>query len=108
MQFLSVIGEASAAAGGFKPDSIVMIALIVGIFYFMMIRPQQRKDKERRQMVESMSAGKRVLLSGGILGILKEIKKSTFVVTVAKGVDLEVTKSAVTRVLADEQEEVSE
>ena len=111
MQFLSVIGEAGAAAGrsgGFDSNSIIMIGLIFGIFYFMMIRPQQRKEKERRQMQETLSAGKRVLLTSGFLGTLKEVKTSTLVVTIAKGVDVEVTKSAVTRVLPEGEEAVSE
>lgn len=73
--------------------------LIFAIFYFMMIRPQQRKDKERRQQIEELRAGARVVFGGGILGTIVEAKQTTFRVEIADQVVVEIARGAVNRAL---------
>jgi len=75
-----------------------MMIIIFAIFYFMLIRPQQRKEKERKKMIEEIKSGTRVVFSGGILGTVTNVKESTFIVKVADGVKLEVSRGAVSRV----------
>jgi preprotein translocase subunit YajC len=82
-------------------NMIVMMGLIFAIFYFMMIRPQQRREKERRKMIEELRAGQRVMFGGGLLGTIVESRPHTFVVEVARGVSLEVARGAVARVLKE-------
>jgi len=88
--------KAPPAGGGL--NMMVMMALIFGIMYFMMIRPQQRKEKERRSMIDELKSGTRVMFGGGILGTVTNVKDTTFIVKIADGVKIEIAKGAVTRV----------
>ena len=88
---------------------IVPMLLIFGIFYFMLIRPQQRKEKERQAMVDAVKTGDKVLFSGGILGYVTNVKDKILVVKVAEGVKIEVFRAAVSQVLekGDKPEELN-
>ena len=89
-------------AGGQQSNPLQMFApmlIIFGIFYFMLIRPQQRKEKERRGMIDSVKSGDRVLFSGGILGTITNVKEGILVVKIADNVKVEIARSAVNRVL---------
>ena len=66
-------------------NPLIMMALMFGLFYFMLIRPQQRKEKERRKMIEQLRAGAEVIFAGGILGTIGEAKEKTFVVETVEG-----------------------
>ena len=91
----------AAPAGGFGLMQFLPFIIIIAIFYFLMIRPQQRREKERKQMIEELCAGKRVLFAGGLIGTITEAKKSTFMVQVAPNTHLEIARGAVLRVIAD-------
>jgi len=77
----------------------VWMGLMIAIFYFILIRPQQRREKERRKLLEEIKAGDRVVFGGGILGIVAGVKEKTFTIKVADNVRLEVARHAVTQVL---------
>lgn len=78
------------------------LILIFAILYFIMIRPAQRKEKERKKEISEMRAGIKVLFSGGILGTITEVKDATFLVKVADGVILEIARGAVQRIIAND------
>ena len=80
---------------------LVPMLLIFAIFYFMMIRPQQRKEKERRKMIEELRAGARVVFAGGLIGTIREAKDKTFMIEIAPGVSVEVARSSVVGVAED-------
>ncbi len=82
---------------GFMP-----IILLFGIFYFMMIRPQQRKEKERQRMISELRAGRKVSFAGGLVGTIVEAKEQTFVIESA-GSTVEVARGAVAAVVEDEK-----
>jgi len=82
--------------GGFFP-----IILIVAIFYLIMIRPAQRKEKERKKEISEMLAGSKILFGNGIIGTIKEVRSSTFMVEIASGVTIEIAKGAVQRIIKD-------
>lgn len=86
------VSAAMGAMGSWLP-----LILIFAIMYFIMIRPAQRKEKERKQEIMAMTAGARVLFGGGIIGTIVEVKDATFKIEVAKGVTLEVAKGSVQR-----------
>ena len=69
--------------------------IIFAIFYFMMIRPQQRKEKERRKMIQEMRAGTKVVFAGGLIGKIVEAKERTFMIEIAGDVVIEVARNAV-------------
>lgn len=95
---LTLAQDANAGAGNGFGMFIPMI-LVFGIFYFLMIRPQQRKEKERQKMIAELRAGKRVIFSGGILGTVTEAKETTFIIEIASGVKIEVSRTAVSEVI---------
>ncbi len=77
------------------------LLLLLGIFYFMMIRPQQRKEKERRKMIDELRAGAKVLFAGGLVGTIVEASEKSFVIETA-GSRMEVLRSAVQGVITDD------
>ena len=102
-----VDGAAPAAPvpqqGGF--GMLVPMLLILAIFYFMMIRPQQRKEKERRKMIDELRAGARVVFAGGIIGTIVEASEKTFVVETKDGCKMEVLRGCVQGVAGSESAE---
>ncbi len=90
---------ATAQPGGGMFNMMVPMILIFGILYFMMIRPQQRKEKERREMITNLKSGAKVVFGGGIIGTVTNVKDSTFVIKVADNVKLEVLRGAVSRIV---------
>ena len=97
--------QQSAAGSGM--GMFVPMLLIFAIFYFMMIRPQQRKEKERRKMIEELRAGARVVFAGGFLGTIIEAKEKTFKIEIAGDVIVEVARSAVQDVIKPEEPKAS-
>jgi preprotein translocase subunit YajC len=99
-----------AGAGSSKQQSpafmIIWMGLMIGVFYFLMIRPQKRREKEKRVLLESAKSGDRVVFGGGMLGIIANVKDKTFVIKVAENVKIEVARYAVTQIL-DKGEELS-
>jgi len=89
----------SAGSSGGGMNMMIMMALVFGIMYFMMIRPQQRKEKERRKLINELKTGTRVVFSGGIIGTVTNVKDFTFIVKIAEGVKVEIARGAVTRTL---------
>jgi len=95
-----VLAAAAPAPGQGNPlQMFVPLIIIFGIFYFMLIRPQQRKEKERRTMVDNLKTGARVVFGGGFLGTVTNVKDTTFVIKIADGVKVEVVRGSVTQVL---------
>ncbi len=90
---------ATAQQGGGMFQMMVPMILIFGILYFMMIRPQQRKEKERRTMIENLKTGAKVVFGGGMIGTVTNVKDATFVVKIADNVKVEVLRAAVSRVV---------
>src|ERR1035438_6904953 len=88
-----------AGGGGF---AMLPILLIIPVLYFVMIRPQQKKQKQWQQMLAAIKAGDRVTTAGGIRGIILSIKDDAIVIRVAPdGIKLEVSKNAIAAVTTD-------
>lgn len=85
--------EAEAQGGGLS--GMIMIIAMIAIFYFFMIRPQSKKQKEIKQARESMQKGDKVVTAGGIHGKISEISEKTVIIEVAPGVSLKVDKGSV-------------
>lgn len=74
---------------------IIMIVLLIAVFYFMMIRPQQKRQKEIRNFREGIKNGDRITTAGGILGKVRKVKQTTFLIEVAPEVTIEVDRNSV-------------
>jgi preprotein translocase subunit YajC len=87
--------QAAPAPAGAGWEGLIFPIAIVVIFWFFLIRPQQKKAKEHRAMVESLSKGDEVVSSGGLLGKIVEIDESFVSLEVAAGVRVRVQRHAV-------------
>ena len=74
---------------------MIFILLIFVIFYFFMIRPQQKKQKQVEEFRSKLAKGDKVTTIGGIHGKIREIKENTFVIEIANDVCIEVEKAAI-------------
>ncbi|MBR1404355.1 MAG: preprotein translocase subunit YajC [Treponema sp.] len=81
--------------------SIVPFVLIIAIFYFFIIRPQNKKQKETQKMIDALKKGDKVVTIGGIHGIVSATKEKTVIVKVDEGVKIEFNRSAIAGVVTD-------
>jgi len=72
---------------------------LIGLMYFLMIRPQMKRAKEHRQMVEGLSKGDEIVTSGGLLGRIKEIGENFILVEIGKDMEVKLQKHAVSATL---------
>ena len=93
---------APAAAGGDTQStlfSLLPLVLMFVVLYFIMIRPQMKKQKEHKAMVEAIAKGDEVVIAGGVLGRVAKVGDTYLNVEVANGVELQVQRVAVVQVL---------
>lgn len=90
------LGQAGESPPGGFMAPIVTFGILIAIFYFLLIRPQQKQRKEHVKMLDNLKKGDEVVTQGGIHGSIYKIKDDTVVVEVADGVRLRFSKSAVT------------
>jgi preprotein translocase subunit YajC len=95
-----VIAQAAAAqpAGG-GMSMIIMMVVLFGLMYFMMIRPQMKRQKEHRALVAGLSKGDEVVTNGGIAGRVDDVGETFITVEIAPSVTVKVQKGAVSQVL---------
>jgi len=95
---LWIAAPAPGAGGGF--GLILPILLFIPLLYFMMIRPQQKRQKQWQEMLSSIKSGDRVTTAGGIRGVILSIKDDTIIIRVAPdNLKLEIAKSAIASVI---------
>ncbi len=92
--------QAAAGGGAAAFTSFVPLILIFGIMYFLLIRPQQKKMKEHKNMVEALRRGDQVVTQGGIIGKVTHVNEdNTVVVEIADGVKVKVIKQTIAQVM---------
>ena len=92
----------AAAAGGSMQDSLMSMLPLVLMFvvlYFVMIRPQMRKQKEHPTMIEAVTKGDEVVTAGGVLGKISKVSDSFLGLEIANGVEIQIQRSSVVQVL---------
>ncbi len=100
--FISSAYAQTAAAGGDMQSSLMSmlpLVLMFAVLYFVMIRPQMKRQKEARAMVEALAKGDEVVTAGGMLGRISKIGDTYLGVEIAQGVEVQVQRSAVSQVL---------
>jgi len=89
------------AGGGQSPiASLIPLVLMFGIFYFLLIRPQQKKAKEHRAMMEALKKGDQVVTAGGIHGKITAVEESVVSLEIASGVNIKVNKGHIATITA--------
>ena len=100
--FLSVAyaQSTSGGGGGFDPLQLLPLVLIFVVFYFLLIRPQQKKAKAHREMVSQVKRGDKILTGGGIYGkVIKVIDEHSVQVEISDGVKVHVARPTITSVV---------
>jgi preprotein translocase subunit YajC len=90
-------GAPAGAGGGM--GQIVILVVFVAIFYFMLIRPQQKRMKEQREMLAKLAVGDEVATGGGLIGRIAEVGETIITLEVATGVNVRVQRGQVTQLL---------
>jgi len=103
--FADIVYAAEVAAqnaGGAEPGGtpflgspLVMMILIFVIFYFLLIRPQSKRAKEHRNMLENLKKGDKVVTSGGIYGVIEGIDANTITIKIAENVRIKVSRTSI-------------
>jgi preprotein translocase subunit YajC len=86
-------GAAGQAGGGFT--AFIPLILMFVIFYFLLIRPQQKKAKEHREMIGNLKKGDRIITSGGLYGTITGVEDNTITVEIAEKVRVKVNRANV-------------
>lgn len=81
--------------------SIIYIVILIAAFYLLIIRPQQVRNKQMRELIASLSEGDRVVTIGGLRGTVVTLKDETVVLRVLDGSELEFEKAAIAKILVD-------
>jgi preprotein translocase subunit YajC len=84
-------------------SGLLMILAIFVVFYFFMIRPQQKKQKEIEQFRKELKKGDKIVTIGGIYGTIEEVKETTLLINVDKNVTIKVDKASVVKDFSDTQ-----
>lgn len=90
-------------AGGMEgmAAQILPIVLIIGVFYFLIIRPQQKKQKVHREMLSALHRGDRIVTSGGLVGTITKVTSDTeIMVEIAEGIKVRVMRGMVSDVMS--------
>jgi preprotein translocase subunit YajC len=107
MNYLSIIAMAQpqGADGGqgsmFQP--LIFMGIIFFIFYFMMIRPQQKRQKERQKLLNEMKKGDKVITAGGIHGKIVALEDRTVLIEISDNLKIKVEKASIGTVLKDSE-----
>ena len=99
---------AGAGAGGSMWTTFITFGVIILIFYFLIIRPQRKRDKEAKAMIDAIKKGDKVVTIGGIRGTVAVVKDSTVVLKVDDNTRIEFSKSAISQVLNKKEEPAAE
>lgn len=83
--------------------TILYLVALVAIFYFMIIRPQQQRQKQHQRTINSLEPNANVTTYGGILGMVIKVKDDTVILKVAENVKIEVLKSAIAQINNDDK-----
>jgi len=84
-------GQPEAIGRGVVP--FLPLIIIFVIFYFLLIRPQQKREKRHRQMIESLKKGDKVITSGGIYGVVESVNENTVILKIAENVKIKLAKN---------------
>ena len=94
-----VLAQAASPQSGGGMSMIIMMVVLFGLMYFMMIRPQMKRQKEHRTLIAALAKGDEVVTNGGIAGRVEDVGETFLTVEIAANVKVRVQKGAVQQVL---------
>ena len=101
---ISMSTIACAANGAQTPQQgigsmVIMFGLFIVIFYFLLVRPQQKRAKEQKSLMDSIAIGDEVVTAGGIVGRITKLREGFVVLNIAEGVEMTLQKTSISAVL---------
>jgi preprotein translocase subunit YajC len=81
--------------GGFDWTIIIFLVLIFAVFYFLLIRPQRKRQKEQQNLMEELKRGDKIITAGGIYGVIDSVSEDSIIIKVESGTTMRVAKSSV-------------
>jgi len=90
---------ASAPQGGGFLSMLPMLVIFIAVFYFLLVRPQTKRAKEQRSLMDALAVGDEVVTSGGIIGKMVKLKDNQALITTANGTELLMQKNAIVSIL---------
>jgi preprotein translocase subunit YajC len=99
MNLILILFQAGAGGFGF----LIPMVLVFGVFYLLLIRPQQRKQRELQSTISQLKAGDKVVTTGGVIGVITAVRDTSFLIRSADKTILEIARSAVAGVDAEPQ-----
>ena len=94
--FAMVGNAAQGQQGGY--EGIIMLVAMFAIFYFLLIRPQQKRAKQHKELVGNLKTGDQIVTAGGIHGKIASVEETTITIEVATGVKMKMNRSSITEV----------
>lgn len=104
-QSLIAMAPQGGSAEGSLVSTLLMFALIIGIFYFMILRPQQKRQKERQKMLDAVKKGDKIVTAGGLHGTIAGLDEKTVLIQVADNVKMKFERSAVASIVKEGEPE---
>lgn len=102
MEYLIAMAPQNGGGGGSLISTFIMFGAIFLIFYFMIIRPQQKRAKEREKMLSNVQKGDRVVTSGGMHGVVAGLDEKTVLIQVSENVKMKFDRTAIANILSKE------
>ena len=96
--FFAMFQGGLGALGGLLP-----MLLIIGVFYMLLIRPQQKRQRELQQTIAELKAGDRIVTTGGVIGTITSVKDTSFLIRSADKSILEIARSAIAGIEGEEE-----
>lgn len=90
--------------GGSMISTLIMFGAIFAIFYFMIIRPQQKRTKEREKLLSAVEKGDKVILSSGLYGTIAGLEEKTVLVDVGNNIKMKFERSAIASVIKEKED----
>lgn len=97
----SAHASATAPAGASPLQTVVMLAGFIAIFYFLIWRPQAKRTKEHRAMIDSVKTGNEVVFAGGLMGRVKKVEGDYAVITLGSNNDVKVQRASIISILPE-------
>jgi preprotein translocase subunit YajC len=94
----AMAGNAAAQGQGSPYQPIIMMVAMFAIFYFLLIRPQQKRAKQQKEMMNSLQVGESVVTAGGMHGTIAAVEEGIVVLEIATGVKIKVNRASISEV----------
>jgi preprotein translocase subunit YajC len=91
----AMAGGAGAEGGRSGYEGIIMLVIMFAIFYFLLIRPQQKRAKQHRELIETLKVGDQVVTAGGIHGKVAAVQEQVVTLEIATGVKIKLNRSSI-------------